>query len=175
MDIITLNDDLIQEAYDYAYKSKDYLSDRHSFHSGTTKDKLKKMYEGKLGEKIFKQYMLNNNLKFKEDSTHYTKADDYDFILKEKYSVDVKTRTQNYHIRTLEMVEQFKKKPKDVYVSVRLYAETNTGYIVGWFGRNDVKKNNRIENNGYLDNYVFYDNELRNIDVLLNILISGRR
>ena len=168
-DIICLKDIFIKEAYDYAVKAKNHLSDRHSFHGGSLSDKQKKMYEGKLGEKIFKQYLIEKNITFAEDDSHHTKADNYDFRIKQ-YLVDVKTRTEDYHTRTLEMVEQFNKKPKDIYVSVRLYTDSYKGIIVGWFGKNDIKRINRVENNGYLDNYVFYDKELRNIDNLKSFI-----
>ena len=163
--VIKIRHEFVEEARIYANKSKSYTSNRHDFHKGTLKDKQQKMFEGKLGEKIFKEYMLENNILFFEDDSHYTKADDYDFKIK-NYLVDVKTRTKKYHTRTLEMVEQFKNKPKDIYVSVRLYPEKYTGYIIGWVGKNDFKTINRIENQGYLDNYVFYDDDLRDIDEL---------
>ena len=83
-----------------------------------------------------------------------------------KYLIDVKTRTKEYHTRTLEMVKQFKTKPKDIYVSVKLNMVNFEGYIIGWFGKKDITRINRIENNGYLDNYVLYDKELRDIDTL---------
>ncbi len=42
--------------------------------------------------------------------------------------------------------------------------------ILGWCNKKDIIKINRIENNGYLDNYVLYDNELRDINQLINYL-----
>ncbi len=166
---IQIKEEYIEEAYLYAVKSKHHLSDRHSFHSGSLNDRQQKMFEGKLGEKIFKQYMIDNNIEFIEDDSHHKKADYYDFMIK-KYLVDVKTRTKEYHSRTLEMVEQFENKPKDIYVSVRLYPDEHYGFIIGWIGKNDFKRINRIENQGYLDNYVFYDNELRDINKLIPLI-----
>ena len=64
------------------------------------------------------------------------------------------------------MVKQFQNKPKDIYVSVKLNMENFEGYIIGWFGKKDIIRINRIENNGYLDNYVLYDKDLRDIDTL---------
>ena len=113
--------------------------------------------------------MIENNIEFVEDDSHYTKADYYDFKIKE-YLVDVKTRTKEYHTRTLEMVEQFQKKPKDIYISVRLFPDDYNGFIIGWIGKNDFKIINRIENQGYLDNYVFYDNDLRDINDLIPLI-----
>ena len=164
--IIKIKDELIEEALYYARLSKNHLSNQHSFHKGSLDDKEYKMFQGKLGEKIFKQYMLDNDIIFKEDESHYTKADDYDFSIS-KYLVDVKTRTKEYHTRTLEMVKQFHIKPKDIYVSVKLNMYNYTGHIIGWVGRKDIERINRVENNGYLDNYVLYDKELRDIDTLI--------
>ena len=163
--IIKIKDEFIEEALDYARLSKNYLSNKHSFHKGSLGDKEYKMFQGKLGEKIFKQYMIDNDIGFVEDESHYTKADEFDFCIS-KYLVDVKTRTKEYHTRTLEMVKQFQNKPKDIYVSVKLNMENFEGYIIGWFGKKDIIRINRIENNGYLDNYVLYDKELRDIDTL---------
>ena len=166
---IQIKKEFIEEAYSYAVKSKAHTSNRHDFHDGGLEDKQQKMFEGKLGEKIFKQYMIENNIEFVEDDSHYTKADYYDFKIKE-YLVDVKTRTKEYHTRTLEMVEQFQKKPKDIYISVRLFPDDYNGFIIGWIGKNDFKSINRIENQGYLDNYVFYDNDLRDINDLIPLI-----
>lgn len=157
---------LIEEALVYANLSKAYTSDRHDFHMGGLEQKKKKMFEGKLGEKIFKMFLNDNKIEYKEDSSSYTEADYYDFILPNGQKIDVKTRTQNFHTRTLEMVEQFKRKPKDIYVSVRLFPDAATGKIIGWVSKADLVRINRIENNGYLDNYSVFDNELRSISAL---------
>ena len=42
--------------------------------------------------------------------------------------------------------------------------------IIGWCTKEDMLQINRIENNGYLDNYVMYDKELRKIDNLKNYI-----
>lgn len=81
----------------------------------------------------------------------------------EQLKVDVKTRTEDFHIRTLEMVEQAETPPKDIYISVRLFRESNTVVILGWFSYKGMIMKGRIENQGYLDNYVMYDSDLRPI------------
>ena len=60
--IIKIKDELIEEALYYARLSKNHLSNQHSFHKGSLDDKEYKMFQGKLGEKIFKQYMLDNDI-----------------------------------------------------------------------------------------------------------------
>ena len=91
---------------------------------------------------------------------------EFDFLLvneNEQLKVDVKTRTEDFHIRTLEMVEQAETHPKDIYISVRLFRESNTVVILGWFSYKDMIRKGQIENQGYLDNYVMYDSDLRPI------------
>lgn len=170
-ELIKISEEFIKEAHDYAIKSRGYTSNRHDFHEGGLNNKQKKMFQGKLGEKIFKTVLISNNIAFKEDSSSHTEADDYDFIMPDNATtIDVKTRTESFHTRTLEMVEQFKRKPKEIYVSVHLAKNEKEGTIIGWCSREDIKIINRIENNKYLDNYVLFDNELRPIEDLLELL-----
>ena len=110
---IIIKKDLIKEAFEYAKLSKSFTSDTHDFHEGGLNAKQRKMFEGKLGEKGIKQYFIENNINFKEDESSHKDADEYDFIIlstSKKYFIDVKTRTQEFHIRTLEMVKQLKRK-----------------------------------------------------------------
>lgn len=163
---IIISQPLEKEAKDYALKSKSYTSNRHDFHEGGLEAKERKMFEGKLGEKAIKQFFTERNIKFKEDTTSFDEADFYDFIVYsldgKELKVDVKTRTERYHTRTLEMVEQMKNKPKDI-----------TPYkvdIIGYATKEDFLSKNKIENQGYRNNYVLYDNELTNIETLLSNL-----
>lgn len=163
---------LINEALEYAELSKSYTSDRHDFHEGGLDNKKQKMYEGKLGEKAFKMFLLDNKISFTEDNTPYTEADLYDFLLPDGLKIDVKTRTKSFHTRTLEMVEQSNKSPKDIYVSVSLPEGTTCAKLLGWFTRVDMLHANHIENNGYRDNYVMYDSELREIPELFQLYLK---
>lgn len=172
---ILISDTLNNEALHYANISKSFTSDRHDFHEGGLSAKKRKMYEGKLGEKAIKQFFVDNNIRFKEDKSSHEIADDYDFLvidnLGKELKVDVKTRTKDFHTRTLEMVEQMKKKPKDIYISVRLFDKNPIIVeLIGYATKEDFLLKNRIENNGYLDNYVMYDNELKKMDSLINKL-----
>ena len=70
------------------------------------------------------------------------------------------------------MVKQFQTKRIDIYISVQLF-KLSGDYeikIIGWCTKEDMLQINRIENNGYLDNYVMYDKELRKIDNLKNYI-----
>lgn len=167
---IVIPQNYVMEAMDYANKSKSFTSDRHDFHDGGINNKQKKMFEGKLGEKAFKVFLENNQIQYFEDQSSYDSADEYDFYFKRTgLKVDVKTRTEDFHIRTLEMVEQFKNKPKDIYISVKLINNSNA-QILGWFSKEDMLFRNHIENQGYMDNYVMYDQELRPIESLMQHL-----
>lgn len=165
-DKYVIDGSLYAEAEAYAKKSRSFTSNRHDFHPGGLSNKEKKMFEGKLGEKAVKMLFLDNQISFTEDASPYDERDEYDFLLinsDEQLKVDVKTRTEDFHIRTLEMVEQANTHPKDIYISVRLHRETNTVNILGWYSFKDMIRKGRIENQGYLDNYVMYDADLRPI------------
>ena len=167
---------LYQEALVYARSSRAYTSNRHDFHDGGLDNKQQKMLEGKLGEKGFKMFLWENNIPFIEDHSSPQERDEYDFLLKtpeKEYLFDVKTRTKSFHTRTLEMVEQAHTHPKDIFISARLFLETNatTVKLLGWYSFQDMLNANRIENNGYLDNYVMYDSDLRPIKDLYNLIL----
>jgi len=170
MHSIKIPAELIIEAEHYADISKSFTSDRHDFHEGGLDAKRQKMLEGKLGEKLVKHLLQISGLPFQEDLSSHTEADSYDFIFPNGRTMDVKTRTQNFHTRTLEMKEQLQRCPKDIYVSVRLFPESHEGYVLGWASNQDFLRVNRIENNGYLDNYVLFDRELRTWDRLMELL-----
>lgn len=136
------------------------------------------MLEGKLGEKAIKMFFEDNNINYEEDSTNFDEHDYYDFLLKNEecsLKIDVKTRTEDFHIRTLEMVEQARNNPKDIFISVRLFRETNTVILLGWFTFEDMIQKNQIENLGYLDNYVMYDEDLRSMKSFDKVLINFKK
>lgn len=167
-----------QKALDYAELSKAFTSNRHDFHPGGLDNKKLKMFEGKLGEKAVEMFFLDNGVKYTADETPYYERDDFDFLLDngiDRFRVDVKTRTEDFHIRTLEMVEQAKTHPKDIYISVRLYRESNTVSLIGWFSFKDMLRKGKIENQGYLDNYVMYDRDLRPIQSLYDMVLTRFR
>ena len=177
---IIIDKNLELEASEYALMSRSFTSDRHDFHSGGLSEKQKKMFEGKLGEKAIKKFFIDNNIKFIEDKSSHEEADFYDFLvfneIGQELKVDVKTRTQSFHIRTLEMVEQFIKKPKDIYISVKLnFTNPFTVDVVGFALKEDLIRINRIQNLGYLDNYVLFDNELKKINLLTNLLQKNEK
>lgn len=166
-----LPEEFIKEALDYAVLSRSFTSNRHDFHAGGLTNKQQKMYEGKLGEKIFKLFLEDNAIEYSEDKSRFDEADEFDFKLPNGFLVDVKTRTKSFHTRTLELVEQFERKPKDIYVSVRLFDDLKSGMIIGWFSKKDVCRINRVENHGYLNNYTMYDADLRQMQQLYDLCL----
>lgn len=159
-----------KEAEDYARKSREYTSDNHDFHDGGLNAKELKMLEGKLGEKVFKTFLNDNNIEYTEDNSSHEVADEYDFLLSNGMTIDVKTRTKDYHTRTLEMVKQYTKNPKDIYVSVKFSSDKTSGQILGWIPGNNLATQNPKENQGCHDNYVAYDNDLSSMDEFLLFL-----
>lgn len=167
---------LYQEALNYAISSCAFTSNRHDFHAGGLNNKQQKMLEGKLGEKGFKMFLTENAIPFIEDHSSPQERDEYDFLLSttnKKYLLDVKTRTKDFHIRTLEMVEQAHNHPKDIFVSARLYTERNAVKLLGWYTFQDMISVGRIENHGYLDNYVMYDSDLRPMSELFDLVLQN--
>ena len=172
-EIYVISDDLFQEAFDYAIAARAFTSNRHDFHPGGLNNKQQKMFEGKLGEKAFKMLLIDNGFSFEEDHSSPEERDEFDFVLKKpglpQLLIDVKTRTKSFHTRTLEMVEQYTYHPKNIYVSARLYEGTRNIKLIGWYTNTDMINKNHIENNGYLDNYVMYDKDLRSMEEFLQI------
>lgn len=179
----TIESWMIEEAQTYAILSARHTSDHHDFHRGGVAAKAEKMFEGKLGEKVFKAWLRQQGLPFDEDYTSHKEADQYDFLVAGQ-TIDVKTFTKDFHKRLLEMVEQYAKNPKDYYIAIRLHFEPftvheqagapifdlsqvsrQTASIVGWASKAEIGQA-PIENVGYRDNYRLWLSNLRGIDIL---------
>lgn len=174
--IYTLADSDVSEAREYAHKAAQYTSNRHDFHEGSLDEKEENMFYGKLGEKAFRAFLNEIGMSYSEDETSYTEADNYDFELciggfmnENTYlTVDVKTRTKPWHKYNLEMVEQFMKNGKDIYVFTRMISEREFE-LLGWVKNEDFEYA-AIINNGYLDNYAFEDSQLRSMDTFTDYM-----
>jgi|SRR5690625_4906739 len=160
---IKVTKEMKDEALEYSTLSQNYTSRRHDFHEGGANNAAPKMNEGKIGEKAFRFWLEREGIPYNEDKTSFKKPDDYDFIIN-GYRIDVKTRTEKFHTRTLEMVEQFKNRPKDIYVSVHYHRNTETVDLIGFISSKDLLNLNQIENQGYMNNYVAYDNQLNSME-----------
>lgn len=160
--IIKITEDMIEEAKKYAVLSKKYTSRNHDFHEGGESNAVVKMYEGKIGEKAFREWLINEGIPYIEDSTGPDTADEYDFLINNK-KIDVKTRTKSFHTRTLEMVSQFHSRPKDFYVGIYLDLDNQEAEIYGFISSDQLQNLSQIEDQGYGDNYVVYDNQLKSI------------
>ena len=73
------------------------------------------------------------------------------------------------------MVEQAKNHPKDIFISVRLFKGKYKVKLLGWFTYKDMITKNQIENQGYLDNYVMYDKDLRPMEDFDKILSNFKK
>ncbi|WP_050540525.1 hypothetical protein KQH69_07210 [Streptococcus sanguinis] len=166
--VIPITEEMIRIARDYSELSHDYTSRAHDFHEGGADIASQKMYEGKLGEQAFAVWLKNEGIEFTEDRTSHDEADKFDFIVK-GYKIDVKTRTEDYQTRTLEMVEQFYKRPKDIYVGARLYRDKNEVELYGIISANKLKKLGQIEKFGYKEDFFAYDSQLSPIQLLKDL------
>lgn len=126
---------------------------------GSADEATKYMYYGKLGEKAFKQVLLNSNIDFLEDTSGPDQADEYDFLVK-GFKIDVKTRTKRFHKKTLEMVKQFKERSKDVYVGAYYNEQKEEVDLYGYIRADKLAELPEPESNGYEENYWVYDNEM---------------
>lgn len=128
---------------------------------------------GKIGEFAFESYLISRGIEYVPDETGPDTDDDYDFMIGE-ILIDVKTRTETYHRRTLERVIQYQKKPKDIYVSVK-YIENidpNHAYILGFITSDILTKKyspKQFHPKGQPSFYV-YDNDLIPIEHLLEYI-----
>ena len=124
------------------------------------------MYYGKLGEKAFKKILRDSKIDFLEDTTGPDEADKYDFLIK-GFKIDVKTRTKKYHKKTLEMVKQFKERPKDIYVGAYYDEQKEEVNLYGYIKAVELEKLHMPVSNGYGKNYWAYYNEMEPIDRLI--------
>lgn len=167
------------KARDYAVKSHDFTSRGHDFHDGGADNASIKMNQGKLGERAFEAWLKQEGIPFIPDTSNFDEADSYDFIIN-GYKIDVKTRVADVpprKIRTLEMVEQFIARPKDIYVGASYFTKTDTVEIYGFIYAQKLKKLNHIEKLGekYKYNYVAYDNELRQMEDFKELVVNQKR
>lgn len=171
---IKVTEEMKCEALQYSNLSRNHTSRRHDFHEGGADNASLKMNEGKIGEKAFRAWLDKEGIPYTEDSTSFDKADDYDFLIN-GYKIDVKTRTEDFHIRTLELVEQVENRSKDIYVSVHYHRDTDIVDLIGVISSNKLVQLNQIENHGYEDNYVAYDNQLGNLKDFKNFITTHRK
>lgn len=166
---VKVTEQMRQEAQNYANLSHDFTSRNHDFHAGGATIASQKMYEGKIGEKAFRALLIEYGISFKEDSTNHDEADLYDFLVG-NLKIDIKTRTEDYQTRTLEMVEQFTRRPKDIYVGARYRRELATVEFYGYIEAEELKNANPAQGFGYKTNYWASDDQMKPIEDLLSLL-----
>src|SRR4051794_23106556 len=99
---LQITDNIVESAQDYATRSAPHTSDRNDFHPGGLANKARKMFEGKLGERVFQAWLDTEKTPYVADSSPHNEADRYDFVIAGR-TIDVKTFTQDNHLRLLEM------------------------------------------------------------------------
>lgn len=103
------------------------------------KIEIQRTYMGKLGELAFADFLIKKGKRLELNGMldiyqGQDNVDEFDFITKDKHTVDVKTGFRNIHKRLLINLEQFENIPKDYYVAVLLNAsDTDTNAkLVDW-------------------------------------------
>lgn len=170
---VKLTEEMKMKARKYSLDSHDYTSRGHDFHEGGADRASEKMYEGKLGEEAFKEWLIQEGIPFTSDSTGYDTADEYDFLIS-GYKVDVKTRTEDFHRLTLEIVEQFNNRPKDIYVGARLHRSEEIVEFYGVISAKKLKGLGQITNNGYKENYYAKDNQLGTMELFKQTMLKEK-
>lgn len=166
MIVIQIEDWMREEAQEYAVRAHDYTARGHDFHNGGADEAAKYMYYGKLGEKAFKKFLIDNNIQFLEDETGPDQADEYDFLVN-GYRIDVKTRTRPFHTKTLEMVKQFHERPKDIYVGAYYNEDNDEVCLYGYIWAEKLSTLHEPKSMGYIKNYWANDNEMSQIENLI--------
>lgn len=160
---IILTDEQIEHARKIAKLKENHINNKYSYHK--VEDNFQKMFEGKLGEEAVKSFFNEKNVEYELDTTPIEKADRFDFVILQKdkrYTVDVKTRNQDYgkNNMLLAIKSIVDSKPKDLYMSVYLKTEQEL-YIVGYCGWRKFIEVNRIkEFKKGLTSYALFENEL---------------
>lgn len=188
---IDVNDKMKKHAFDFASEiittnnQYDRLNPDILRHSRdiATKDKIRiqRTFVGKLGEIIFLKFLYEKGKPVNFDGMFdiYEGAgvvDDYDFVTKDRKSVDIKTGFRPNHKNLLINVEQFytKNKKKDYYVGIKLDGQDkdvtikeididsiNYGIIYGYAEFEYLKEHCKTRNFGEGNaRYIAYDNLL---------------
>jgi hypothetical protein len=126
-----------------------------------------------LGRMATKIFFVKNNINFNNIPDLY-KYDKGYFVYNNK-TITTRSRSKPHYIRTLEKVSEFNKMVKDIYISTLVNDYDNDSNIyhcrmLNWVKGEDFKNRGRVENQGYGNNYVIYDNKSRTINSLLELL-----
>lgn len=150
---------LYQEALDYARRSRAYTSDRHDFHSGGLDNKQQKMLEGKLGEKAFKLFLQDKASGFEEDHSSYENGTSMTSCSRARAApaggCQDPHRGIPYPYAGTGGTDHL---PSQGAVCFRpALPGAECGPAAGVVHPEDLLTQGKIENQGYLDNYVMYD------------------
>lgn len=73
------------------------------------------------------------------------------------------------------MVEQFRTRPKDIYVGASYFTKTDTIEFYGFISAKKLEKLNPIENQGYKNNNVAYDKQLTPMSSFKELVVNRKR
>lgn len=104
--LIKVTEEMKEAAEQYAILSKAHASRKHVFHKGGAEEASKKMYIGKIGEKVFAYWLDMNAIPYLEDRSLYYEPDEYDFLIN-SLKVDVKTRSDVFCKKKFHNAESF--------------------------------------------------------------------
>ena len=114
---------------------------------------IQRTFIGKLAEYLFLQFLLKRGVLYSEDGMFelyegQTNVDNYDFVTKDKKTVDIKTASKNFHKRIMVPIDQWSLE-KDFYVGIKINAsyngkemilsKTNSGTIFGYCSRRELE------------------------------------
>ena len=144
-------------SWDYANRVADYLSENHDAIGSTREDRVAGMYAGKLGEGYVKDMLDYYGIPYLEDEKPDEDPDNFDLLIGGK-KVDVKTKRSTKYTDLIEMVEQVKNRPKDLFINVHVNVETLEAEFIGWTTNARMLEINKIVKMKKV-NYVVRKNE----------------
>lgn len=130
-----------------ARKLDDYILSSSNFWAG---DKQFQNYIGNIGELIFEQYLIQNNIQYEKDGLYLDRGDYFDFKINNK-KIDIKTghfKGDDFiKLETNSLSENYKflisekqcNKPVDFFVHIQIDKELEYAYIMGILPKDKVK------------------------------------
>lgn len=180
--LIPISDTMLEEAIKYGKKCLPYEYDRFGLDANK---RLQKIIIGTLGELVFKQYLIDNNI---FDITEFNlvvgQYDDCDFIIVDK-KLDVKTsgfESSFEKLNLLYAVKPFHRRQYDYVIKVFVdgyefhsknynFQNVKNGYLVGFIKYSEISNYPKF-NFGYSEDYVVPISQLKNISILFSELLD---
>jgi hypothetical protein len=114
--------------------AQDIINSSNQFNrfSKTKTKQIERTYIGKLAELMFLKLLKSNSIPYDEGDMFeifegQQKADSYDFITRDGYTIDIKTASKPFHSRIMVPLDQLHVK-KDIYVGIKLNFISSNSY-----------------------------------------------